>query len=95
MNVPTVCILTSGKGSRLGIYTKEKNKSLLSLDKKSILSRILDKFPKKSKIIISLGYKGDQVKDFIKIHHPNLKVYLLIRMISLNICQLIKMQVII
>ena len=36
---PTVCILTSGVGSRLEEYTKETNKALLTVDNKSALSR--------------------------------------------------------
>ena len=74
MTNPTVCILTSGTGSRLGFYTKKKNKSLLSLNKKSIISKIFENFPKNSEFIVSIGYKGKQVRDFIKIHHPDLNV---------------------
>ena len=74
MTIATVCILTSGTGSRLQNYTKNKNKSLLSLKKESILSKIFKNFPKKTKFIISTGYKSQQVKDFVKIHHPELDV---------------------
>ena len=74
MKGPTICILTSGTGSRLKNYTKNRNKSLLSIKKKSILTRILNNFPKNSKFVISIGYKSQQVKDFIKIHHPELNV---------------------
>ena len=74
MTKPTVCILTSGTGSRLENYTKKKNKALLSLNKKSILSRIFKNFPSNSNFILSIGYKGDQVRDFVKIHHPELNV---------------------
>ena len=65
MTNPTVCILTSGTGSRLGFYTKKKNKSLLSLNKKSIISKIFENFPKNSEFIVSIGYKGKQVRDNI------------------------------
>ena len=34
MEPATVCILTSGTGSRLENYTKNRNKSLLSIKKK-------------------------------------------------------------
>ena len=74
MEPATVCILTSGTGSRLENYTKNRNKSLLSIKKKSILTRILNNFPRNSKFIISIGYKSQQVKDFIKIHHPDLDI---------------------
>ena len=67
----TFCILTSGIGSRLDHYTANKNKSLLSIKKESILTKIFNNFPKNTKFIISIGYKSQQVKDFVKIHHPN------------------------
>jgi len=70
----TVCILTSGTGSRLDNYTRNKNKSLLSLKKESILTKIFNNFPENSKFIISIGYKSQQVMDFVKIHHPELDV---------------------
>ena len=70
----TVCILTSGVGSRLDHYTANKNKSLLSIKKESILTKIFNNFPKNTKFIISIGYKSQQVKDFVKIHHPKLNV---------------------
>ena len=40
----TVCILTSGTGSRLDHYTVNKNKSLLSIKKESILTKIFNNF---------------------------------------------------
>ena len=70
----TVCILTSGTGSRLDHYTVNKNKSLLSIKKESILTKIFNNFPKNSKFVISIGYKSQQVKDFVKTHHPKLNV---------------------
>ena len=50
----TVCILTSGIGSRLDHYTANKNKSLLSIKKESILTKIFSNFPKNTKFIISI-----------------------------------------
>ena len=70
----TICILTSGTGSRLDHYSANKNKSLLSIKKESILTKIFNNFPKRSKFVISIGYKSQQVKDFVKTHHPKLNV---------------------
>lgn len=70
----TICILTSGTGSRLDHYSANKNKSLLSIKKESILTKIFNNFPKNSKFVISIGYKSQQVKDFVKTHHPKLNV---------------------
>ena len=73
-NQATVCILTSGEGSRLDEYTKDINKALLVVKKKAALSHIIENFPKNSNFVISIGYKGKLVKDFIKIHHPDINV---------------------
>ena len=74
MQKPKVCILTSGVGSRLKEYTKDKNKALLTIEKKAAISHIIDNFPKETQFIISIGYKGKLVKDFIKVHHPKINV---------------------
>lgn len=74
MKKKTVCILTSGTGSRLEDYTTNKNKSLLAIKKESILSKILNNFPKNTNFIVSVGYKSNQVRDFIKIHHSDLNI---------------------
>ena len=42
--------------------------------KKAALSHIIENFPKNSNFVISIGYKGKLVKDFIKIHHPDINV---------------------
>ena len=70
----TVCILTSGSGSRLEKYTKNKNKSLLSINKESVLTKIFKNFFKKKKFIISTGYMSKQVENFVQTHHPKLNV---------------------
>ena len=66
-----VCILTAGIGSRMGSLGKVLNKSLFVFKKKAIISNIINKFPTKdTKFVIGLGYKGNQVKSFLKIAHP-------------------------
>lgn len=67
---PTVCILTAGRGSRMG---KDLciNKALLPINGKAIISSIIEKFPIETKFIIGIGHKGKQVKDFLICAHPN------------------------
>lgn len=66
-----VCILTAGVGSRMGPLGLVLNKSLFTFQKKAIISNIIDKFPlKNTRFVIGIGYKGDQVKSFLKISHP-------------------------
>lgn len=70
-NKSTICILTAGVGSRMGIYSDIINKSLLPVNGKAIISHIIEYFNKNSTFIIGLGFKSEQVKTYLKIAHPN------------------------
>lgn len=63
----TVFIPTAGTGSRLGGLTKYLNKSLVSIENKPTLIRIMDMFPEDTEYVIAVGYKGDLVKEFISL----------------------------
>lgn len=65
-----VCILTAGRGTRLGEYSQAINKALLPLEGKAIISHIINKFPTDSGFIIAVGYKAEQVKNYLQIVHP-------------------------
>ena len=69
-----VLITTSGLGQRLGELTQYTNKSLIRVGKKPILSYIIEAYPKDTEFVITVGYFADQIKDFIKIVYPYLKV---------------------
>lgn len=65
-----VLITTSGTGSRLGQLTKYTNKALVRVGKKPAISYIIESYPKNTEFVIALGYKGDQVKDFLGLAYP-------------------------
>lgn len=69
-----VLITTSGLGQRLGDLTKYTNKTLIRVGRKPILSYIIEAYPKDTEFVITVGYFSDQIKDFVKIAYPNLKV---------------------
>lgn len=69
--LPPVCILTAGKGTRMGLYTESINKALLPLNDRAIISHILEKFPSDTEFVIAVGYLQDQVRDYLEIAHPN------------------------
>ena len=69
----TVCILTAGIGSRMGNIGKRINKSLIQINNKAAISHIIDKFPMSAEFVIGLGYLATQVKQYLKIAHPNNK----------------------
>ena len=70
-----VCITAAGIGSRISSISKI-NKALLPVKERSILSKIIEKFPKKVEIIIAVGYQKDKIINFLKVAHSdrNIKI---------------------
>lgn len=68
-----VLITTSGTGSRLGDITKYTNKSLVKVGKKPAISYIIEQYPKNTEFVITVGYFGGQVRDFLKLVYPERK----------------------
>jgi choline kinase len=68
----TVCLLTAGTGSRMGIYSNIINKTLLPIRDKAIISHIIEQFDSDTKFVIALGYKGSLVEAYLKLAHPQL-----------------------
>ena len=66
-----ILITTSGVGSRLGEMTKYTNKSLIRVGKKPAISYIVENYPKNSEFVITLGYHGNQVEQFLKMAYPD------------------------
>lgn len=69
-----VLITTSGLGQRLGDLTKYTNKSLIRIGKKPSIAYIIEAYPRDTEFVITIGHFGNQIKDFIKIAYPRLKV---------------------
>ncbi len=69
-----VFIPSAGTGSRLGQYTKYINKALLPVGKLPVISHIIDFYPTNTDFLIALGYKGDQIKNLIRIMYPKRKI---------------------
>jgi CTP:phosphocholine cytidylyltransferase-like protein len=68
-----VLITTSGIGSRLGELTKFTNKSLVRIGKKPAISYIVESYPQNIPIVVTLGYYGNQVRDFLEMAYPSRK----------------------
>ena len=66
-----VFITTSGVGSRLGNLTEFTNKSMLKLGKKPVISYIIDQYPDDYEFVISLGYFGSHVRQFLELAYPS------------------------
>ena len=69
-----ICILTAGKGTRMGPVDNNLNKALLPIKNKAIISHIIEFFPEDSEFVVAVGYKAQQVKDYLSAAHPNKKI---------------------
>lgn len=69
-----VLIPTAGIGSRLDLSTKNFNKSMIQLGDTPVISKIIDSYPKNTKFIIVTGYKGDHIKEYVKLVYPRKKI---------------------
>jgi NDP-sugar pyrophosphorylase family protein len=68
----TVFITTSGIGSRLGKYTYHTNKSLIQIGNKLSICYIIDKYDSNTThFVITLGYFGDLVREFLDLAYEN------------------------
>ena len=65
-----VLITTSGVGSRLGNLTQYTNKSLIKVGDKFAICHIIEKYNKHLEFVITLGYYGQFVKDFLELAYP-------------------------
>lgn len=65
-----VLITTSGVGSRLGNLTKYTNKALIKVGDKLSICHIIEKYNKHLEFVITLGYYGKFVKDFLELAYP-------------------------
>ena len=70
---PSVFLLAAGIGSRLKNLTKSVNKAMLPINNKAIISNIITKFPVEYEIVVALGYKGNELKQYCELAHPNYK----------------------
>ncbi len=66
-----ICILTAGKGTRMGPVDTNINKALLPIKGKAIISHIIEHFDPDDEFVIGLGYKGQQVRDYLKVAYPD------------------------
>ena len=69
-----VLITTSGIGSRLGDIPSFTNKSLVSIGNKPVISHIIESYPKDTNFVITIGYFGTYVKQFLELAYPDKKI---------------------
>ena len=65
-----VALLTAGVGSRLGTITEKRNKGLISINNKAVLTYLIDQLPPPVPIVVALGHYGEQVRQYLEIAYP-------------------------
>lgn len=60
-------------GSRLGNLTRYTNKSLIVVGDKPVLAQIIEKYPIDSTYVVTLGYFGEHVREFLNLCFPDRK----------------------
>jgi choline kinase/thiamine kinase-like enzyme len=70
--ISQVVIPSAGIGSRLGNLTEHVNKAMIQIDGKAIISHILSLYPPETEFIICLGHKGNFLRQYLEISHPEL-----------------------
>lgn len=66
----TLIIMAAGRGSRMGRVGDALHKCLVPLNGRAIISHQLALVPDDIPIIIGIGYRGEQIRDYIRVAHP-------------------------
>jgi thiamine kinase-like enzyme len=71
---PILFIPTAGIGSRLLGQTKNINKALVHVNNMPVISHIINGYSDLSQLVVAIGYKGELVKQYLKVAHPDKKI---------------------
>jgi choline kinase len=67
-------VLAAGRGTRVGRAGENLHKSLLPLGDRAVLSHLIKLAPSDARLIICLGDRGRQLRDYVALAHPKLHV---------------------
>lgn len=70
----TFVILAAGRGSRIGRVGESLHKCLVPLEGRAIISHLFDLAPPDADVIVCVGHKAQQVKDYVALAHPDKNV---------------------
>lgn len=69
--IPSVLVLAAGLGTRVKKLAQNKNKTLIPINNKAIISYIIEKFPKEYTIVIAVGYQKDSLIEYCSLAHSD------------------------
>lgn len=67
-------ILAAGYGSRIGRAGEHLHKALVPLGGRAVITHLLDRAPADARIIVCVGHRGEQVREYLNLAHPQRKI---------------------
>lgn len=67
-------VFAAGPGTRVGRVGGDLHKSLLPLGQKAVLSHLFDRAPRGSHLVVCVGNRAQQIRDYVELAHPDLGV---------------------
>lgn len=67
-------ITAAGRGTRIGRVGEKLHKALVPLNGRAVLSHIIGLAPQNARIIICVGHMANQIRDYVELAHPQLRV---------------------
>jgi NDP-sugar pyrophosphorylase family protein len=67
-------IHAAGRGARMGRIGDELHKALLPLRQKAILTHLIELGPPGADVVICVGYRAEQLRDYMTLAHPDVRV---------------------
>ena len=65
-----MCILAAGSGTR-NTFSQNIHKALLPINYQTIISKIIDYYPKNISFVIAVSHKAKLISDYLRIAKPN------------------------
>lgn len=70
----TFVVLAAGRGTRLGRVGESLHKALVPLDGRAALSHLFKRAGLGSKFVVCVGYRAEQLRQYVELAHPGLPV---------------------
>lgn len=72
----TCVILAAGRGTRIGRVGESLHKALVPLGGKAVISHIIDLVPSDAKLVVAVGHRASQVREYLTLAHATRKIEL-------------------
>ena len=67
-------VFAAGAGTRVGRVGANLHKALLPLGQQAVLSHLFDRAPADARLVVCVGNRAQQIRDYVELAHPSLDV---------------------